>query len=310
MSQHVTTSPNSQQSCNVVYVILSSFRHRDHRPKMAKVHSRVHFGGTAKSQLWSLCSVLRGSLILHLTAWPARFEVLLRLASHEHGAKSRRYQDFEALCWSLHLIDSSEGAHGCTLCTLHTDAHCQVTVRLWIWLWSRRHRGTVPLPHPLCDVSWFVQLEAEFSRVASQQLMWLMHSDALFFEVPVPMSEVLPKMTHTITIGGKASDIYGTRYDRGKSSECLQDLPCWSDLKCVLRAGYDGYGPYDALEAEAHNSDVRSRYQRSLQRTMYSKTEARTKGGFEPQKGAQSSSYYPGLILGYSLATLMLIFPH
>ena len=54
----------------------------------------------------------------------------------------------------------------------------------------------------------------------------VMHSDALFFEVPVPMSEVLPKMTHTITIGGKASDIYGTRYDRGKSSECLQDLPC------------------------------------------------------------------------------------
>jgi hypothetical protein len=53
-----------------------------------------------------------------------------------------------------------------------------------------------------------------------------MHFDELFFEVPVPMSEVLPKMTHTITIGGKASDIYGTRYDRGKSSECLQDLPC------------------------------------------------------------------------------------
>ena len=50
---------------------------------------------------------------------------------------------------------------------------------------------------------------------------------------------------------GKASDIYGTRYDRGKSSECLQDLKCWSDLKCLVRAGYDGYGPYDALEAEA-----------------------------------------------------------
>ena len=120
MSQHVTTSPNSQQSCNVVYVILSSFRHRDHRPKMANVHSRVHFGGTAKSQLWSLCSVLRGSMILRLTAWPARFEVLLRLASHEHGAKSRRYQDFEALCWSLlHLIDSS-GAHSVHCTHLHT----------------------------------------------------------------------------------------------------------------------------------------------------------------------------------------------
>ena len=307
MSQHVTTSPNSQQSCNVVYVILSSFRHRDHRPKMAKVHSRVHFGGTAKSQLWSLCSVLRGSLILRLTAWPARFEVLLRLASHEHGAKSRRYQDFEALCWSLlHLIDS-EGAHSVHCTHLHT-------VRSqYGYGFGYGAGGTVPLPQSsLCDVSWFVQLEAEFSRVASQQLMWCILTNCfLKFQFQwVKSSRKWPTQSQL-----EAKQVISTEpamieaRAQSVSKTCRVEV-IWRYLKCVLRAGYDGYGPYDALEAEAHNSDVRSRYQRSLQRTMYSKTEARTKGGFEPQKGAQSSSYYPGLILGYSLATLMLIFPH